>query len=426
MLTKIFLRTFLFCSIIFICTANAQWIQQSSPTANNLYNISFFKKSEGLIVGQEVILMSQDSGYTWLLRNVPGWILCGSYFQGKDSLWAVGETSSLRELIVKSVDGGMNWSVIDTSEVDYLGQAIFFYHQLYGWIGGYGPNISGWIKRTTDGGQTWLNIASNLKPINDIFFVDSLIGWACSEYGQIYKSTDGGRTWNLNFTVPNSQPIRSIFFTSADSGWMAGGISGDQITIRTTNGGTDWTVNDISFNGSSLQGIWFVDSRNGWAVGGADAGLKILRTSDAGETWIQQTIPALSPSPLLFESICMLDSTTGLVVGDTGIILRTVNGGLTGINDESYSPSALLKLCQNYPNPFNPSTIIKYSLPTESKVTIKIFNLLGQEIKTLVNRTESAGDHQITFNAGNLSSGIYLYRIQAGDFIQTRKMVLLK
>ena len=83
-------------------------------------------------------------------------------------------------------------------------------------------------------------------------------------------------------------------------------------------------------------------------------------------------------------------------------------------------------LNQNYPNPFNPSTIISYSIPSEGKVTIKIYNVLGQEIKTLINRTETAGNHQIIFNAGNLSSGIYLYRIQAGDYTQTKKMILLK
>ena len=81
---------------------------------------------------------------------------------------------------------------------------------------------------------------------------------------------------------------------------------------------------------------------------------------------------------------------------------------------------------QNYPNPFNPSTKITYSIPRASDVKITVFNLLGQEIKTLVNETKEAGIHEINFNAQNLNSGVYLYKIEAGSYIQTRKMTLIK
>ena len=83
-------------------------------------------------------------------------------------------------------------------------------------------------------------------------------------------------------------------------------------------------------------------------------------------------------------------------------------------------------LSQNYPNPFNPATTIKYSLPNDSYVRISIFNILGQEVATLVNTTKSAGFHSVTFNANNLASGIYIYRMQAGDFVQTKKLMLMK
>lgn len=84
------------------------------------------------------------------------------------------------------------------------------------------------------------------------------------------------------------------------------------------------------------------------------------------------------------------------------------------------------KLEQNYPNPFNPSTIIKYDIPKESFVTLKIYDILGREIKTLVNEDKPAGRYSVTFNAGNLASGTYIYRILAGSFIQTKKLALLK
>ena len=84
------------------------------------------------------------------------------------------------------------------------------------------------------------------------------------------------------------------------------------------------------------------------------------------------------------------------------------------------------KLYQNYPNPFNPSTKINYSIKEKSNVELKIFDLLGSEIATLVNEEKSPGNYEVSFDASFLSSGVYLYTIKAGSFVQTRKMLLMK
>ena len=99
---------------------------------------------------------------------------------------------------------------------------------------------------------------------------------------------------------------------------------------------------------------------------------------------------------------------------------------VTGIEITNSSTPLTFKLSQNYPNPFNPSTVIDYSVPKESFVTIKVFDITGKEVKTLVNEQKPAGSYNIEFNAGRLASGIYLYRMQAGNFVQTKKLVLLK
>jgi hypothetical protein len=83
-------------------------------------------------------------------------------------------------------------------------------------------------------------------------------------------------------------------------------------------------------------------------------------------------------------------------------------------------------LDQNFPNPFNPNTLIKYSIPKSSQVSLKIFNTLGQEMETLVNEEKQVGTYEVNWNASNLQSGVYFYRLQAGSFVQTRKMILLK
>ena len=102
------------------------------------------------------------------------------------------------------------------------------------------------------------------------------------------------------------------------------------------------------------------------------------------------------------------------------------------INEENLLPNEFV-LYQNYPNPFNPSTKIKYTIPNitlsgveGSRVVLKIYDILGTEISTLVNEIQTAGSYEITFDASQLTSGIYFYQLRAGSFVQTKKMILIK
>jgi hypothetical protein len=103
------------------------------------------------------------------------------------------------------------------------------------------------------------------------------------------------------------------------------------------------------------------------------------------------------------------------------ITYQTVLGTVQTIEVPSY-----YSLSQNYPNPFNPSTTIKYGIPESGSVMIKIYNILGMEVLTLVNERKDAGVHSASFNAAGLSSGVYFYKIQSGDFSDIKKMVLIK
>jgi hypothetical protein len=83
-------------------------------------------------------------------------------------------------------------------------------------------------------------------------------------------------------------------------------------------------------------------------------------------------------------------------------------------------------LAQNFPNPFNPSTVIRYAIPVKSHVLLTVHNLLGQLVSTVVNGDQDAGFHEVRFSAPNLASGVYLYRLEAGKFVQTRKLTLIR
>jgi hypothetical protein len=108
-------------------------------------------------------------------------------------------------------------------------------------------------------------------------------------------------------------------------------------------------------------------------------------------------------------------------------VLFVADGAPTSVaaNEGSTLP-VQFTLEQNFPNPFNPATEIKYSLPTDSHVVLSVFNMLGQEVARLVDRRQVAGNYTATFRAGPMSSGMYIYRLEAGNFIANRKMLLLK
>ena len=107
-----------------------------------------------------------------------------------------------------------------------------------------------------------------------------------------------------------------------------------------------------------------------------------------------------------------------------GRVNWTTNGA-TGVNETNYTANDF-KINQNYPNPFNPSTVISYQIPNESKVNIKVFDLMGKEVAALVNEVKPAGAYSVTFNASNLPSGVYIYKLTAGHFMQSNKMILIK
>jgi hypothetical protein len=126
----------------------------------------------------------------------------------------------------------------------------------------------------------------------------------------------------------------------------------------------------------------------------------------------------------------------GFTAGSAGIIMRTTNGGVTGFSQTSNEIPPGYSLSQNYPNPFNPSTKISFSIPLSRGVPteggrgvftrLSIFNLLGQNVKTLVNEALQPGSYEIEFDASKLPTGTYFYRLSTDGFTETKKMILIK
>ena len=126
-----------------------------------------------------------------------------------------------------------------------------------------------------------------------------------------------------------------------------------------------------------------------------------------------------------------VDASDANLVGSSGYTrleeyLNELAGTPTSVREAHTSIPEGFELFQNYPNPFNPSTMIEYAIPTRSYVTVKVFNVLGEEIATLFSGTENAGTYALRFDASHLSSGVYVYRVQAGNAVKARRMVLMK
>jgi len=123
---------------------------------------------------------------------------------------------------------------------------------------------------------------------------------------------------------------------------------------------------------------------------------------------------------LIFCLITISSADIGIGISDVGTI-----SSITGIEETNTAPVGYI-LRQNYPNPFNPGTEISFSLAKSSFVTLEIYNSLGQKLATLINNELNSGSHKIKFNASHLSSGIYYYKIQAGEFQAVKKMLVLQ
>ncbi len=128
----------------------------------------------------------------------------------------------------------------------------------------------------------------------------------------------------------------------------------------------------------------------------------------------------------LFAGLSFVDATTGWAAGPDGRIAK-FNGDLpTAVLDRVSEIPQAFELSQNYPNPFNPSTTIQFTLARHTNVELKVFDLLGREVAILVDEALGSGTHEVVFDADDLPSGIYIYRIQTGEFVQARKLTILK
>jgi photosystem II stability/assembly factor-like uncharacterized protein len=445
---------------IFITTnGGTNWVESKIPIGNYYssykYKVRFASPNNGVLVGPDgSTFISDDGGYSWDNAEATTVVdlTCIDFITTQIG-FAAG-SSLYSSSIIKTTDAGINWykiTEIDTNYFITLLSLDFFNEYLGIATGGFGYAI-----KTTDGGISWnpLNINStddfsDIKIFNSstyliagrgnvykttdsglnwttsqtssveplyFNFIDDYIGYAITQNGVIFKSTDQGTSWNLINIIDF---IQYSDFISEEIGFVAGFLGSIKKTI---DGGLNWI--DISSSEFTLnfRDVDFVNENYGWCLYDNS---KVIRTTNSGLNWVLQNLEGNNR----INKIFMLDENTGWIIGNNGIVLHTTNGGVTFIEEENnFAQPKQFLLQQNYPNPFNPSTKISWQSPVGSWQTLKVYDILGNEVATLVDEYRNAGSYNVEFRMQNvqLSSGVYFYQLRVGDFVKTKKMVLLK
>ena len=378
--------------------------------------------------------VTNDGGKTW--EPLPfecNYILHSCLFLDNDLGFLLGSCGGCSgSAIFKTIDRGKTWS--GQAYDDFQNSDLYFSNDQIGWVAGSAVNLESdtsgaIILGTTDGGNKW-DIVWNYPNTeeNDYYSLESIHGsgataWAVGERGMMVKYTEEHQ-WQLQSGVTDL-PLNKVYFSDEQHGWITGGYSNANescyIVLRTADGGETWQeIPDLKYR---INDIYFENNLHGWIVGAdtRDRGI-IWETSDGGDTWsVQSENLNASLNAIHFHE------NFGWAVGDNGLILGTANNSIRSINEENNQAYPLaFNLSQNYPNPFNPKTVIRYTLPLASRIDLSVYNLLGEKVATLVSERQLAGQHQVKWDASAFPSGVYLYRLDAGDFIETKKLLLIK
>ena len=426
-LMKTFLLILLLISSRMFAIGGVQWTLVPRVTTNTLHKGCFTDSLNGWAVGiNGTIIHTSNGGNTWVLQNsnTDFNIISVSFINSQKGFAISNSLLYSNPVIFNTTNGGINWDYVNYFDTTQVFNVIKFVDSSTGFIGGYG----GLILKTTDGGLNWNKtqndtMSSSNYPIRDIEVCKNNSNFVFASGGQFdlagvfWKSSDFGNTWNSK--IASAEPLFDLFVIDTNN---IIGLGGDfeygSTVYRTTNRGLNWSLSNIPYFGLGME---FAErTQNEWWIAFGYS-LYLPYSTDAGNSWQLFSLPdSIGVNDVLF-----IDSTRGFTFGQNGYIQKytgtnvRINQIITEIPDKFI-------LYQNYPNPFNQFTIINVQCSIKNYVTLKIFDMRGREVTTILNGTLEPGIHKVIFDAKELSSGIYFYKLTAGNITQTKKLILLK
>ncbi|MCU0372659.1 MAG: T9SS type A sorting domain-containing protein [Ignavibacteria bacterium] len=421
---SVFLFTILFLFTASNCFTQA-WVSQNSGTTRTLNSVYFCNTNTGFAAGDSgTIRKTTNGGVNWSPVNSPFGINFGYVIMfGSDSVIIA---SKVTDSILYSTNSGANWILREATPNSYSTQACMCFVSFNN-----GVFYRSGIYITSNAGINWAYIYTSLGA-RSVSFVNSQTGWICgtytlpypppygTNYSEIRKTTNAGVNWVTQFSAQEqSFSMRWAYMINANTG-IANGNPTSWSLYRTVNGGVSWS-SGVTGAGmfQNYEKMSFPDYTTGYLTGY----YQTIKTTSGGANWFIITTPHAANT---YKDVHFADANTGWLVGTGGIILKTTTGGITGISSGNENVTSY-KLSQNYPNPFNPTTKIGFALPKQGLVTIKVFDVLGKEIETLVNESLKPGTYETTFDGSNYPSGVYFCRMgRDGKTAEVIRMVLLK
>lgn len=398
------------------------WTEQTSGVTTQLTSVSVVDFTNAWICGYAgVVLRTTNGGSSWVSVTgapIPNTLDLHCIYATDANTALVAGSSTSATFVFRTSNGGANWLQVFTQANGFINSILMATPQAGFMMGDpVGGRWSLW--GTLTGGLTW-DSTSFYLPQNG-----SDAGWNNSMYLEgntgISFGTNNTRvykTTNLVIWTPQTTTGQvnsyAIWFNNLTNG-MTGGTG----LLFTNNGGATWNPTSTALPGSgnlaaiSGTGSFWVVARQTTAI--------YTSTNDGGAWNTSYTAPAGN-----YRHISNDRASRTVFYG-----VRT-NGGISrgliilGITPVSSEIPKAFNLEQNYPNPFNPNTNIRFSISESGFVTLKIYDILGREVSTLVNENLNAGKYDISFDASNLTSGVYYYTLTAGNFVETRKMILSK
>ncbi len=415
---KKYIITTLFLITVFIAAGRveSQWITQYPYNPGiGLRDIEFINENTGWICGDGIILKTTNKGINWIVQDnpAPEKYLYSIHPVDSNIVYCVGWFQT----ILKTTNGGENWIALQNG---IWGQsksyrATFFHNALTGWVAGTGDRIY----KTTNGGISFDSILIPYNVLNDIHFKNQLTGIVAGDGATVLKTTDGGFTWNQSYIVPGAYgDFRKV---SVINNQYCFAVEDGKRVFKSTNYGDSFDSIGYVAGADHPYSCRFSSLQTGWVCGTFG---QIFKSIDGGATWNYQYVNTTNIGWL--RSFWFQDDYTGWAVGGNTKLLFTSSGGSTfaGVTGTEFPDKYILH--QNYPNPFNSSTVIEFEIPKRTEIKLSVYDMLGREVKTLVNEIKSPGKYIVSFDASSLSSGVYFYKISAGEFSDVMRMVLIK
>ena len=405
--------------------AEDYWIRVPTPITSWLYRCAFTDTLNGWAVGDSgKIVHTSDGGDTWNIQpSGIDFFIEEVFFLNKRLGWAIANDFFFYgTTILKTTNGGVNWSSSRYPDTTFVLYTINFLDSLNGYLAGY----HGVLLKTSDAGNSWdrKHIDSNivsLFPIEKIAIRNYQYGLACGGVidisGVIWYSTNYGTTWKAFSAAP--EPLYDIIWLDSSRALGTGGDYEYGLNIvRSYDGGQEWIYENPGIFGIG-QRLAFRTDYEVWRPLGFSQRFAV--STDTAHTLVELPAP---DSSAVYDAL-FIDSTHGWAVGTNGAIYK-FNKLIIGKHNQQNILPAENKLGQNYPNPFNPSTTISFTLTKHTRVKITLYDLLGRAVRVLLEDIKNPGEHKLNFNASGLSSGVYYYKIEAGSFTESKKMVLIK